>query len=167
MSQPYVGEIRMVGFNFAPQGWAFCDGSLLSIAQNEALFTLIGTTYGGDGQTTFALPDFRGRIPIHWGDGFNLGEKGGEEFHTLIMQEMPAHSHSAQAVAGAGTGVDPTNNSTAEIRGFLYTASGQNNTAMSPFATSISGGNLPHNNMMPYLGLNFCIALQGVFPARS
>ena len=175
MSSPFIGEIRMFGGNFAPVGWAFCDGALMAIDQNDALFNLIGTTYGGDGKSNFALPNLQGCAPMQAGQGpglslRDLGETGGEQTVTLLQTEMPAHAHAAQASAGT-TQFDPTNNAWASgQKGFgnAYAASNPpTNVQMSPFGTSISGGNLPHNNMPPFLGLTFIIALQGVFPARS
>jgi microcystin-dependent protein len=175
MSNPFVAEIRIFAGNFAPTGWATCDGQLLPISQNTALFSLLGTTYGGDGKSTFALPNLQGSAPLQQGQGpglslRDLGEIGGEQTVTLLQTEMPAHIHTAVAAAGAGL-PDPTNNAWASgAKGFgnIYSPSVQaNNVQMNPFALSIAGGNLPHNNMMPYLCLTFIIALQGVFPPRS
>jgi microcystin-dependent protein len=175
MSNPFVAEIRIFAGNFAPTGWALCNGQLLPISQNTALFSLLGTTYGGDGKSTFALPDLQGSAPLQQGQGpglslRDLGEIGGEQTVTLLQTEMPAHAHTAQGAAGAGL-ADPTNNvwaSGAKGFGNVYSPSAQaSNTQMSPLALSISGSSLPHNNMMPYLGLTFIIALQGVFPPRS
>lgn len=175
MSNPFLAEIRIFTGNFAPKGWALCDGQLLPISQNTALFSLLGTTYGGDGKSNFALPNLQGSAPLQAGQGpglslRDLGEIGGEQNVTLLQTEMPAHSHTAQAAAGTGL-ADPTNNvwaSGAKGFGNVYSPSAQaTNVQMNPFATSISGGSQPHNNMMPFLGLTFIIALQGVFPARS
>jgi microcystin-dependent protein len=175
MSNPFVAEVRIFTGNFAPVGWALCDGQLLPISQNTALFSLLGTTYGGDGKSNFALPNLQGCAPMQAGQGpglslRDLGETGGEQTVTLLQTEMPAHSHSVQAAAGTGLN-DPTNNvwaSGAKGFGAIYSPSAPaTNVQMSPFATSIAGGSLPHNNMMPYLGLTFIIALQGVFPPRS
>lgn len=173
MSEPFLGQTIMVGFNFAPRGWALCNGQLQSIAQNTALFSLLGTTYGGDGQSTFALPDFRGRASIQFGQGpglssYELGQASGEETHTLITTEMPAHTHIANANQSANQttpngflwGGDSTG-ATA-----LYT-NGAPDTTLNPRAIGISGGNQPHDNMQPYLVVNFCIALEGIFPSRS
>ena len=173
MSNPFVAEIRIFPFNFAPTGWAMCNGQLLPISQNTALFSLLGTTYGGDGKSTFGLPNLQGSAPLHPGQGpglslRDLGEIGGEQNVTLISSEMPAHSHSARGLAGAG-GQGPSGNTWAEAnqRGIsTYIPSSAQNVQMSPQALSLSGGSLPHNNMMPYLTLNFCIAMQGVFPPR-
>ncbi len=175
MTSPFVAEIRIFGFNFAPKGWAFCDGQILPISQNTALFSLLGTTYGGDGQTTFALPNLQGSAPLQPGQGpglslYDLGEQGGTETVTLLQTEMPAHQHAANASSGSGSANDPTNNVWAQVtvlrqgQNIYGTADGS---AMSPLALSITGGSLPHNNMMPYLTLNFCIALQGVYPPRT
>ena len=175
MSDQFVAEVRIFPFNFAPTGWALCNGQLMPISQNTALFSLLGTTYGGDGKSNFALPNLQGSAPMQAGQGpglslRDLGEIGGEQTVTLLQTEMPAHSHTVQAAAGSGLS-DPTANvwaSGAKGFGNVYSPSAQaTNVQMSPFATSISGGNLPHNNMMPYLCLTFIIALQGVFPARS
>ncbi|HKP45745.1 MAG TPA: tail fiber protein [Pyrinomonadaceae bacterium] len=176
MSNPFVGEIRMFGFNFPPRGWAFCDGQLLSISQNTALFALLGTFYGGNGQTTFALPDLQGRAPVHWGQGqgltsYSIGEESGVESITLLVTEMPVHSHTPARGASAGADqLAPTGNVWAKGGGRratvnMYTAT-STPALMNPAALSIAGSSLPHNNMQPYLTLNFCIALQGVFPQR-
>jgi microcystin-dependent protein len=176
MSEQFVAEIRIFPFNFAPKGWAFCDGQLLPISQNTALFSLLGTTYGGDGKSTFALPDMQGNTPMQQGQGpglslRDLGELGGEQAVTLLQTEMPAHIHTAVAATGSGQG-SPVNNAWAsglKTGPSLYSPPAANNkdVPMSPAALSIAGGSLPHNNMMPFLTVNFCIALQGVFPARS
>jgi microcystin-dependent protein len=165
MGEPFLGEIKIISWNFPPKGWAFCNGQQLPINQNQALFSILGTTYGGNGQTTFALPDLRGRIPFHVGDGMILGEKGGETAHTLTMSEMAAHIHFGFGSAVAGTVVSPA--------GAVYGMSTQNpysptsNAAMHPSAITNVGGSQPHNNMPPYLVLNFIIALQGIFPSRN
>src|SRR5216683_1494893 len=176
MSNPFVAEIRIFAGNFAPKGWALCDGQLMSISQNTALFSLLGTTYGGDGKSNFALPNLQGCAPMQAGQGpglslRDLGETGGEQTVTLLQTEMPAHAHSAQGSTGSNQ-PSPVNNAWASGAklggGNLYAPSNPpSNVPMSPFATSITGGNLPHNNMPPYLCLTFIIALQGVFPARS
>jgi microcystin-dependent protein len=175
MSDQFVAEIRIFAGNFAPTGWALCNGQLMPISQNTALFSLLGTTYGGDGKSTFALPNLQGAAPLQAGQGpglslYDLGESIGSPSVTLLQTEMPAHNHGALAVAGAGVS-DPTNNAWASgAKGFgnVYSPSVQaSNVQMSPNSTSVAGGSLPHNNMMPYLGLTFIIALQGVFPPRS
>jgi len=177
MSNPFVAEVRIFTGNFAPKGWALCDGQLLPISQNTALFSLLGTTYGGDGKSNFALPNLQCCAPMQAGQGpglslRDLGETGGEQTVTLLQTEMPAHSHTAQATTDLTTpNASPANNIWASgQKGFgnVYTpsVSGQN-VQMNPLGTSIAGGNLPHNNMPPFLGLTFIIALQGVFPARS
>ena len=173
---PFVAEIRIFAGNFAPRGWALCNGQLMPISQNTALFSLLGTTYGGDGKSTFALPNLQGSAPMQQGQGpglslRDLGETGGEQSVTLLQTEMPAHSHNAQGSTGTGQ-TTPANNAWASGAkvggGELYVASNsQTNVQMSPLGTSIAGSSLPHNNMMPYLGLTFIIALQGVFPPRS
>jgi microcystin-dependent protein len=175
MSDKFVAEVRIFTGNFAPTGWALCNGQLMPISQNTALFSLLGTMYGGDGKSNFALPNLQGSAPLQQGQGPGLslrveGEIGGEQTVTLLQTEMPAHAHTIQAAAGTGL-ADPTNNvwaSGAKGFGSIYSPSvPASNVQMSPFATSVAGGNLPHNNMMPYLGLTFIIALQGIFPARS
>jgi microcystin-dependent protein len=176
MSDPFVAEVRIFGFNFAPTGWALCDGQLLPISQNTALFSLLGTTYGGDGKSTFALPDLQGAAPIHPGQGqglslYDLGQEGGVESVTLLNTEIPIHAHALSAHA-QDTGLvfdpGPTVTPASADGGFAYnTTTNANLTQFAPQALSPTGGSLPHNNMMPYLTLNFCIALQGVFPPRG
>jgi microcystin-dependent protein len=176
MSNPFVAEVRIFTGNFAPKGWALCDGQLMAISQNTALFSLLGTTYGGDGKSTFALPDLQGSAPMQAGQGpglslRDLGETAGEQTVTLLQTEMPAHSHSAQGSSGSNQ-TTPAGNawaSGAKLGGgnLYFPSTPASNVQMSPFGTSIAGGNLPHNNMMPFLGLTFIIALQGVFPPRS
>jgi microcystin-dependent protein len=175
MADPFVAEIRIFPFNFAPKGWAWCDGQLLPLSQNTALFSLLGTTYGGDGKSTFALPDLQGRAPMHPGQGpglslHDLGETGGSETVTLNESEIPSHSHSILAANFPGDIQSPTT-AVALARssgGNAYqTVVNQNLVPMSPSALAPAGGDQPHNNMMPYLTLYFCIALQGVFPPRG
>jgi len=171
-----VAEIRIFAGNFAPKGWALCNGQLMPISQNTALFSLLGTTYGGDGKSNFALPNLQGCAPMQAGQGpglslRDLGETGGEQTVTLLQTEMPAHSHGALG-AGGSTQVSPASNAWGQGAklggGNIYVPSDpQKNVQMNPFALSIAGGNLPHNNMPPFLGLTFILALQGVFPARS
>jgi microcystin-dependent protein len=179
MSEQFVAEIRIFACNFATKGWALCDGQLLPISQNTALFSLLGTTYGGDGKSTFALPNMQGNTPMQQGQGpglslRDLGEVGGEESVTLLQTEMPAHNHNAMADGPGNTPLaSPVSNAWASgLKGAasLYTPSGtqNNDVPMNPAtALSITGGGLPHNNLMPFLTLNFCIALQGVFPPRT
>ena len=163
MAVPFLGEIRIFSFNFPPKTWAFCNGQLLPINQNQALFALLGTTYGGNGQTTFALPDFRGRTPLHFGSGFVLGERSGEEVHTLNNAEIPAHTHLVLASFATANAGSPANASWPAAAG-AYDPSAT--TGMSPSGISPSGGSQAHNNMQPYLVLNFVIALQGIFPSH-
>ncbi len=174
MADPFVAEIRIFPFNFAPKGWAFCDGQLLPLSQNTALFSLLGTVYGGDGKSNFALPDLQGRAPMHPGQGpglslHDLGETGGTETVTLLESEIPAHAHammSAPSLISADTNVPAGNSMGKSSNGKGYIASA-NLTQMSEEALSVVGGDLPHNNLQPYLTLSFCIALQGVFPPRT
>ena len=177
MANPFLAEIRIFAGNFAPKGWALCDGQSIPISQNTALFSLLGTTYGGDGKSNFALPNLQGAAPMHPGQGaglslHNLGESGGSQTVTLLQTEMPAHSHTVQAVDAAGNQSTPTNALWASAPSGrqtvpMYGASAGAPTGnLGPFALSITGGE-PHNNLQPYLGLTFIIALQGLFPARS
>ncbi len=166
MSSPYVGEIRMFAGNFAPVGWAFCDGSLIPISENETLFNLIGTTFGGDGQSTFALPDLRSRVPIHISSGFALGQSGGEELVTLTLSQIPAHSHVPQADSGLGTQVAPAGNVWANSANSPYSNNAPA-TAMAAQAVSVDGGSQPHDNMIPFLAVNFILSLFGVYPSAT
>ena len=173
MSEPFLSEIRIMSFNYPPKGWAMCNGQLLPINQNQPLFALLGTTYGGNGQTNFALPDMRGNVPIHEGSGHTLGEKGGEQNHTLTMSELPTHVHDfssntcVQSASANATVAPPTNNYWANHGKTTYSTGGVNTAAMSPQAVGNFGGSQPHTNMQPYLVLNFCIALQGIFPSQN
>lgn len=175
MSEPFLAEIRIVGFNFAPRGWAFCDGQILPINQNQSLYSLLGTTYGGDGRTSFALPDMRGRTPIHVGssNGTNhlQGSKSGEETHTLSQAEMPQHTHELKGSTDSATQGGPSGNfisATTLAGGNLFsTTSDSLNVSMASAGISNVGGGQAHNNMQPYLALNFCIALRGLFPSRN
>jgi microcystin-dependent protein len=169
MAQPYVGEIRMFAGNFAPAGWMFCEGQLLPISENETLFQLIGTTYGGDGQSTFALPDLRGRIPIHQGNGFILAETGGAEEITLTVSQIPAHSHPFLASSDLGSVTDPANAVTAQSRVAGVDLYIEDNPAQNMAPTSISsvGGSQPHTNFQPYLCVDFIISLFGIFPSPT
>jgi microcystin-dependent protein len=164
MTTPFIGEIRIVSFNFAPKGWALCNGQLLPINQNQALFSILGTTYGGNGQTNFALPNFQGRAPMHFGNGFTLGQISGEENHTLIITEMATHNHLVSASSAAPDVGTMANNSWAANPGAYGSTV---TTTMNPASIGNAGGSQPHNNMQPYLVLNFVIALQGIFPSRN
>ncbi|HTZ44402.1 MAG TPA: tail fiber protein [Jatrophihabitans sp.] len=164
MSDPYIGEIKVISFNFAPKGWAFCNGQTLPINQNQALFSILGTQYGGNGTTTFCLPNLQARMPIHQGQGFQPGNVGGEESHTLTIGEMPAHNHLAMAAAAA-TGLSPNNTAWAPSGQPMFAPTA--NTTMNAAAIANAGGSLPHENRAPFLVLNFVIALQGIFPSRS
>lgn len=166
MSQPYIGEIRMFGGNFAPVGWAFCDGQLLPISENEALFQLIGTTYGGDGQVTFALPDLMGRVPVHQGNGRIMGENYGTESVTLTVQQIPAHVHPHAAMVPAGN-TTPLGKLVADTGPTMIYADGQGAAQASALATAVVGGGQPHQNMMPYQGVSFIISLFGIFPSQT
>lgn len=168
MSEPFLAEIRIMGFNFPPRGWATCDGQILPINQNQSLYSLLGTTYGGDGRTTFALPDLRGRTPVHPGaDGVTLGQKSGEERHTLSSAEMPNHRHNAQGSSAEGTTPAPQGNVlAATVPSDVYHAD-VNRVAMRSGTVANAGGGQAHENMQPYQTLSFCIALQGLFPSRN
>ena len=167
MAQPYVGEIRMFAGNFAPAGWMFCEGQLLPISENETLFNLIGTTYGGDGQSTFALPDLRGRVPIHMGNGFILAETGGVESVTLTVQQTPAHSHPVLASTNPGDATQPQGNVTATNSSVQIYRAQAPNTPMNAQAVGSTGGSQPHTNFQPYLCVDFIISLFGIFPPPS
>ncbi|MFC1933411.1 phage tail protein [Chloroflexota bacterium] len=173
MSEPFLAEIKIVAFNFPPRGWAACDGQILPINQNQSLYSLLGTTYGGDGRTTFGLPDLRGRTPIHVGssDGVShpLGQKGGEEGHPLSVAEMAAHNHGGRGVNTTGDDTDPTDRSPAKAEGNTYRPDDAPGTTIVEMAatTTNTGGGQSHENMQPYLVLNYVIALTGVFPSRN
>lgn len=166
MSESYIGEIRMFAGNYAPQGWAFCDGSLLPISENDALFNLIGTTYGGDGQNTFALPDLRGRSSVHAGPGFALAQKAGEESVTLTPSQMPSHNHPASAASGGGNQASPAGAVWASTPAKAY-AGGPANEAMAPSTVGSSGGSQPHDNLSPYVVVSYIISLYGIYPSPS
>ena len=166
MAEPFLSEIRIMSFNFAPRGWASCNGQLLPINQNQALFSLLGTTYGGNGQTNFALPDLQGRVPIHVGNGHTLGQGAGEKSHTVTIPELPGHTHLASASSTAGNDPNPAAHVLASPLSLSYRAAD----ALTPLQAGTianSGGSQPHQNMQPYLSLNFCIALQGIFPSQN
>ena len=166
MSEPFLAEIRIVGFNFAPRGWAFCDGQILPINQNQSLYSLLGTMYGGDGRTSFALPDIRGRVPIHVGNGHTEGQKTGEETHTLAANEMPSHQHD---VHGTSNAVNEATPSSTHLPGNNNSKpyTGANAGTLATNSVSQAGGGQAHNNIQPYLAMNYCIALQGLFPSRN
>ncbi len=167
MSQPYVGEIRMFAGNFAPAGWMFCEGQLLPISEYETLFNLIGTTYGGDGQSTFGLPDLRGRVPLHQGTGFTLAETGGVEEVTLTVSQIPVHTHPVLASASSGNQIIPAGNvlgASFNVTPYINDTTDAN---MNPLAVSTAGGNQPHNNFQPYLCVDFIISLFGIFPSQT
>jgi len=167
----FLSELKIVSFNFAPKGWAMCNGQLLPINQNQALFSLLGTTYGGNGQTTFALPDLRGRVPIHMGNGHTLGQAAGQEAHTVTLSEMPAHLHFASASADVANLPTPGGNLLATVDATAFTTSlygaANNSVAMAAASVSNTGGSQPHENRQPYLTLNVIIALQGIFPSQN
>jgi microcystin-dependent protein len=168
MGSPYVGEIRLFGGNFAPAGWALCQGQLLPISQNITLFQLIGTTYGGDGQSTFALPDLRGRVPVHQGNGFVIGQLAGEEQHTLTVNEIPAHRHAVSALTNANS--ESANGTVygGNTQDSIYTANpNSNGTPMAANMIGSAGGSQPHDNMMPTVAVNFIISLFGIFPTQN
>jgi microcystin-dependent protein len=165
MSEPFMSEIKLVSFNFAPKGWALCNGQFLPINQNQALFALLGTTYGGNGQTTFALPNLRGRVPIHEGSGHTLGEAAGSTAVTVNIQQLPTHTHAYMASGTNGDSASANNTVLAPATNLYGPAN--NLTTLDPRTISSVGGSQPHNNMMPYLVLNFIIALQGIFPSQN
>ena len=166
MAEPFLAEIRVMSFNFAPKGWAMCNGQLLPINQNQALFSLLGTVYGGDGRVNFALPDLRGRTSIHTGSGYTLGERGGEQAHTLSLAELPTHTHTVQGTGNNGNTQDAANNVLAVVPGRIYTAAANLTTVNAATITNV-GGSQAHLNMQPFLALTFCIALQGIFPSQN
>ncbi|GAA4368462.1 phage tail protein [Nocardioides caricicola] len=166
MSEPYLSEIRLFSLNFAPRGWALCDGQLLPINLYQPLFSLLGTTYGGDGRTNFALPDLRGRVPVHVGDGYYLGQRGGAESHTLTIGQLPEHTHRMPATSATAVAQAPDGAVLATSGQDLY-ANPTDLTALSPTSVSPVGGSQPHLNMQPFLTLTYCIAIRGVFPSRS
>ena len=174
MAEPFIGQIQMFGFNFAPRGWAMCNAQILSIAQNTALFSLLGTIYGGNGQTTFSLPDLRGRVPIHMGQGPGLsdyveGQTGGSENKTLTINNLPAHSHAVNAKTENGNKQTPGANVLAKdaAGSTAYYSNQVPNTTMNPAMIGNTGGSQPFSNLQPFLTINFCIALQGIFPSRN
>ena len=166
MAQPYVGEIRMFAGNFAPAGWMFCEGQLLPISEYETLFNLIGTTYGGDGQSTFSLPDLRGRVPLHFGNGFQLAETGGAEEVTLTVSQIPAHSHPMLASSDVPTALSPAGNVPGQAAAKIYRL-GNPTVLLNPTSMSSTGGSQPHNNFQPYLCVDFIISLFGIFPSPT
>jgi microcystin-dependent protein len=165
MSEPFLGEVKIISWNFPPKGWAFCNGQLLPINQNQALFSILGTNYGGDGRVNFGLPNLQGRSPVHMGGGIALGQLGGEVAHTLNISETPAHNHIPTGSTTTGTLPSASGNLWGVSSASPYSASG--NTAMSPAGVTTAGGSQPHENMSPYLVLNFVIALQGIFPSQN
>jgi microcystin-dependent protein len=174
MGTPYIAELKLISFNFPPKGWVFCDGQILQINQNQALFSLLGTTYGGNGQTTFQLPNLQGRIPIHFGNGLIQGQVGGEESHTLTISEVPAHTHPLTATSDNADSTKPTGHKLAATVSpptgptlTIYENSGNNLVPMAPASIPNRGGSQPHENRQPYLVLNWIIALQGIFPSRN
>jgi microcystin-dependent protein len=165
MAEPFLSEIRLMGFEFAPKGWALCSGQLLPINQNQALFSLLGTTFGGDGQVNFALPDLRARVPIHVGGGHALGERGGEQAHTLSIAELPTHTHAEQASSNTGDTPNPTGAVLAAASNVYRVPDSP--VALNPASVTNIGGSQAHLNTQPFLTLSFCIALQGLFPSRN
>ncbi len=168
MAEPFLGEVRLFGFSFPPKNWALCNGQLMGINQNQALFSLLMTTYGGDGRTTFGLPNMQGRVPVHVGRGFNQGALGGEATHALTTDEVPTHSHQAFATSAAATTATPSPAvMLAQSTGANLYASAASTANMAANAVASVGGSQPHENQQPYLAINFCIALAGVFPSRN
>ncbi|MDE4135066.1 tail fiber protein [Phaeobacter sp. QD34_3] len=170
MAEPFLAEIRIVGFNFAPRGWAFCDGQFLPINQNQSLYSLLGTTYGGDGRTSFALPDLRGRTPLHVGNGHSLGTRSGAETMTLTTAQIPSHDHVAKASSLPGNAREPSGAllaaEVAPDAAYATVGAGTSRTLRAGTVTNVGGGQA-HDNMQPFMAINFCIALQGLFPSRS
>jgi microcystin-dependent protein len=166
MSSPFIGEIRMFAGNFAPAGWAFCNGALIPISENDTLFNLIGTTYGGDGQSTFALPNLQSRVPLHVGPGFQLGQSGGAETVTLSTNQIPSHSHVPQATTANGSSTVPTGSVWAECTLNPYSTDAPN-VAFNAAAIGSTGGSQPHDNMIPFLAVNFILSLFGIFPSQN
>jgi len=166
MAEPFLSEIRIMSFVFAPKGWALCNGQLLPINQNQALFSLLGTTFGGDGRVNFGLPDLRSRVPIHVGSGHTLGEKGGSEAVTITQQTMPAHSHVMVGTSDVGTQAPPASQLLGTSPAKIYDPFA-NATTLQPGTIGNAGGSQPHTNLQPFLVLNFCIALQGIFPSQT
>lgn len=167
MAEPFLSEIRIMSFNFAPKGWALCNGQLLPINQNQALFSLLGTTFGGDGRVNFALPDLRANVPIHVGNGHTLGERGGEQAHTLSISEIPTHVHAAQGSSNDGAAAVPSGGLLAKAAPANPYNSPTNLVALNPATLANVGGSQAHINTQPFLTLNFCIALQGIFPSQN
>ncbi|HTO91284.1 MAG TPA: tail fiber protein [Candidatus Sulfotelmatobacter sp.] len=169
MATPFLGEIKLISFNYPPRGWAFCNGQLLPINQNQALFSILGNTYGGDGRVNFGLPNLQARTPIHRSSAHSLGESGGEQGHTLALNEMPTHAHSLMGSSATATAVSPAGNVLADTRASngIEQYRGQPDAAMSPAAVAPTGGGQAHSNLQPYLVLNFVIALQGIFPSQT
>jgi microcystin-dependent protein len=166
MSEAFMGEIRIMSFNFPPRNWALCNGQFLPINQNQALFSLLGTQYGGNGQTTFALPDLRGRVPLHFGQSYGIGQTGGEASHTVSQSEMPQHAHFLMGTTGAADQTSPAGNSFARPASYVYKPP-QQPIAMSPAAVTNVGGSQPHENRQPFTVLSYCICLIGIFPSRN
>lgn len=167
MAEPFLAELRMMSFVFPPKGWALCNGQLMPINQNQALFSLLGTTYGGDGRVNFGLPDLRGRVPMHVGGNHVLGEKGGEQAHTLSMAEMPTHSHVLQASAAAGTLTTPGGNLLSGAPDAWVPPAAGGLTALGPASVQNTGGSQAHLNMQPFLTVSWCIAINGIFPSPN
>jgi microcystin-dependent protein len=167
MGTPYLGELRLISFNFPPKGWAFANGQTLAIAQSQALFALLGTTYGGNGQTNFLLPNLQGRVALHFGNGFTQGQVGGEKFHTLTISELPSHPHTVNALNAAENSSKPSSRLFANTTGAVTVYGTSGPTGMLPADVSNTGGSQPHENEQPYLVMNWIIALQGIFPSRN